>query len=372
MPRRTSSGGYGDSLLAARCGVEEEEEKEEDVMMVVEEEVMEEEMEEEELNRHKAMGDDEWMSRLKTFAASGVWPADAGNRPAPRQKKWFDLFNKDQRWIASTLYHAGKLRPNLKLWYEPPAPSPIYHQAPTPDRFFSHWLMVWMPYHQWRVRVLCPTCGKQLTGYGVHKKVRKVLDIDSFYLLVTEILRCTVCRLTYLSTSQTVRDQLDLPHQRMFHLILTQKDIISRLDHIKATITSTFGSILKMDSSKKITKKLAGIGKGTAFWMTSVGNEIGQILISVLTAEEGAGLDLMVADLMKRYNQACVAPPKGDPEDIALLRRAVTEQLRQEGVRVISDVLVDKRITKKDLAFYCRRRTCGEDTTFRLIDQLLQ
>ncbi|CAL8240431.1 unnamed protein product [Merluccius merluccius] len=183
--------------------------------------------------------------------------------------------------------------------------------------------------------------------------------------------------------------------------------------------------------------KLAGIGKGTAFWMTSVGNEIGQILISVLTAEEGAGLDLMVADLMKRYSQACVAPPKvlyvdchccieagqsklqarfgqwpdliirldiwhfmrrmsagcttdahplyatfmsclsacifeWDPEDIALLRRAVTEQLRQEGVRVISDVLVDKRITKKDLAFYCRRRTCGEDTTFRLIDQLLQ
>ena len=122
---------------------------------------------------------------------------------------------QDQRWIASTLYHAGKLRPNLKLWYEPPAPSPIYHQAPTPDRFFSHRLMVWMPYHQWRVRVLCPTCGKQLTGYGVHKKVRKVLDIDSFYLLVTEILRCTVCRLTYLSTSQTVHDQLDLPHQWM-------------------------------------------------------------------------------------------------------------------------------------------------------------
>ncbi|CAL8329146.1 unnamed protein product [Merluccius merluccius] len=460
------------------------------------------------------MGDDEWLR----LAASGLRPADAGNRPAPRHKKWFDLFNKDQRWIASTLYHAGKLRPNLKLWYEPPAPSPIFHQAPTPDHFFRHRLMVWMPYHQWKVKVLCPTCGKQLTGYGVHQKVRKVLDIDSFYLLVTEILRCTVCHLTYLSTSQTVREQLDPPHQRMFRLILTQKyacdirvirllrdrtpgssptrlvkqlkenhgeewlnrlahyleecasfvdrpslfpvacqeppepidvptsrwvlsmygrDIISRLDHIKAAITSTFGSILKMDSSKKITKKLAGIGKGTAFWMTSVGNEVGQILISVLTAEEGAGLDLMVADLMKRYSQAGVAPPKvlyvdchccveagqsklqarfgqwpdltirldiwhfmrrmsagcttdahplyatfmsclsacifeWDPEDIALLCRAVTEELRQEGVRAISVGLVDKHITKKDLAFYCRRRTRGEDTTFRLIDQLLQ
>ena len=62
--------------------------------------------------------------------------------------------------------------------------------------------------------------------------------------------------------------------------------------------------------SFQITKKLAGIGRGTAFWLTSVGNEIGQILISVLTAEEGAGLDLMTSDLMKRYSQAGVAPPK--------------------------------------------------------------
>ncbi|KAJ8351897.1 hypothetical protein SKAU_G00233730 [Synaphobranchus kaupii] len=33
------------------------------------------------------MGDEEWMSRLRMFAALGVWPSEAGNRPAPRQKK---------------------------------------------------------------------------------------------------------------------------------------------------------------------------------------------------------------------------------------------------------------------------------------------
>ncbi|KAJ8379334.1 hypothetical protein SKAU_G00001120 [Synaphobranchus kaupii] len=33
------------------------------------------------------MGDEEWMSRLCMFAALGVWPSEAGNRPAPRQKK---------------------------------------------------------------------------------------------------------------------------------------------------------------------------------------------------------------------------------------------------------------------------------------------
>ncbi|KAJ8349331.1 hypothetical protein SKAU_G00244610 [Synaphobranchus kaupii] len=37
--------------------------------------------------KHRAMGDEEWMSRLRTFAALGVWPSEAGNRPAPRQKK---------------------------------------------------------------------------------------------------------------------------------------------------------------------------------------------------------------------------------------------------------------------------------------------
>ncbi|KAJ8346583.1 hypothetical protein SKAU_G00279840 [Synaphobranchus kaupii] len=36
--------------------------------------------------KHRAMGDEEWMSRLRTFAALGVWPSEAGNRPAPRQK----------------------------------------------------------------------------------------------------------------------------------------------------------------------------------------------------------------------------------------------------------------------------------------------
>lgn len=44
--------------------------------------------------KHRAMGDDEWMSRLRRFAASGVWASEAGNRPAPRQKKWHDLYLK--------------------------------------------------------------------------------------------------------------------------------------------------------------------------------------------------------------------------------------------------------------------------------------
>ncbi|XP_039670276.1 skin secretory protein xP2-like [Perca fluviatilis] len=63
---------------------------------------------------------------------------------------------QDQRWISNAIFHSGKLRQDLKLWYEPPVPALIYHQTPTPDRFFTHRLMVWMPYHLWKVRVNCP------------------------------------------------------------------------------------------------------------------------------------------------------------------------------------------------------------------------
>lgn len=91
-------------------------------------------------------------------------------------------------------------------------------------------------------------------------------------------------------------------------------DILSRLDDVKARVTSFFGRILKMDSTKKVcegalyikqgilvlgcllilyhsfkqvTRKLAGAAAGTAAWVTNVGNEHGQVLMSVLTAAEG-------------------------------------------------------------------------------------
>ncbi len=134
-------------------------------------------------------------------------------------------------------------------------------------------------------------------------------------------------------------------------LTVYSQDILTRLDEIHARITSTYGSVLKMDSTKKvscgflflmllfiyrhvtvsvfvhgvmfdyiysvnsyhlllqITKKLAGTARATGLWLTSVGNEYGQVLISVLTAQEGAGLDTMVDGLVKRYRQAGVDPP---------------------------------------------------------------
>lgn len=44
---------------------------------------------------------------------------------------------------------------------------------------------------------------------------------------------------------------VDVPSHRWM-LAVYGRDILSRLDHIKASITSTFGNILKMDSTKKV------------------------------------------------------------------------------------------------------------------------
>ena len=65
-----------------------------------------------------------------------------------------------------------------------------------------------------------------------------------------------------------------------------------------------------MDSTKKIVKTLAGHNTETAAWATNVANERGQILMNVLTASEGVGLQPMAAGLMKRYLNAGVPPPK--------------------------------------------------------------
>jgi len=42
-----------------------------------------------------------------------------------------------------------------------------------------------------------------------------------------------------------------------------------------------------MDHVKKVCKKFQGMAAGSAFWCTNVGNERGEVLVSVLTESEG-------------------------------------------------------------------------------------
>ncbi|CAL8258403.1 unnamed protein product [Arctogadus glacialis] len=240
----------------------------------------------------------------------------------------------------------------------------------------------------WGPRPTC--CQKHLTKCGMYKTIRKVLDIDGWYLMATEYLECRRCGRKVAAWSQEVMRQLGEGHRALFPAILTYKlacdrrviiqlrertrgnsatqlqkklceahteawmrrsihylsvmepftstgvvrqctpppkpspdvpqygwllvvychDILSRLEDVKARVTSVFGSILKMDSTKKVTRKLAGAAAHTAAWATNVGNEHGQVLMSVLTATEGGGLLPMAAGLMRRYRDAGVAQPR--------------------------------------------------------------
>ncbi|CAL8332725.1 unnamed protein product [Merluccius merluccius] len=111
------------------------------------------------------------------------------------------------------------------------------------------------------------------------------------------------------------------------------RDALTRLDETRARVTSVFGDLLKMDSTKKITKRLAGGAAGTAAWVTNVGNEYGQVLMSVLTASEGDGLVDMAAGLMRRYREAGKAPPKAlyvDRDCCTTVGQCKTSQLFHE------------------------------------------
>ena len=84
------------------------------------------------------------------------------------------------------------------------------------------------------------------------------------------------------------------------------RDILSRLPQLLATCTAVFGNVLKIDSTKKVCKKLQGTAAGSASWCTNVGNERGEVLISVLTeSEEMEGLRPMAKGLIER--SACVS-----------------------------------------------------------------
>ena len=79
------------------------------------------------------------------------------------------------------------------------------------------------------------------------------------------------------------------------------RDVRSRLPQLLATATSIYGRILKIDSTKKVVKKLQGAAADTATWVTNVGNEKGEVLISVVTESEGLlSLKPMADGLIKR------------------------------------------------------------------------
>lgn len=95
-----------------------------------------------------------------------------------------------------------------------------------------------------------------------------------------------------------------LPSAKWFLAVYT-RDVWSRLPLLKACATSVYGNILKIDSTKKITRKLQGTAAKSASWSTNVGNERGEVLISLMTTSESlSNLQIMADGLMDRYEKA--------------------------------------------------------------------
>ena len=81
------------------------------------------------------------------------------------------------------------------------------------------------------------------------------------------------------------------------------------LNFLPPVYTSVFGNVLKIDSTKKVCKKLQGTAAGSASWCTNVGNERGEVLILILTESEGMeGLHPMAKGLIGRF--VCVSSIK--------------------------------------------------------------
>ena len=182
----------------------------------------------------------------------------------------------------------------------------------------------------------------------------------------------------------------------------------------------------------QVTKKLGGNTAGTASWARNVGNEHGHVLSSVLTDSEGDGLGDMVTGLVESYRKSNVPPPKllyvdrdccstklkshfhelsnlvvrldvwyfmrrfaagcyseshalyatfmsrlsacvfeWDTKDLQRLYAAKRGQLSARGVWRKRKEDVAMHITKKELAFHCKRRIRGVEETTRLIEDLI-
>ncbi|XP_076841988.1 uncharacterized protein LOC143486080 [Brachyhypopomus gauderio] len=104
--------------------------------------------------------------------------------------------------------------------------------------------------------------------------------------------------------------QRELPSARLLrHAFLLAE--AENVQDYRNQILSTFGMVLKMDSTKKVVKKLSGEGKGTAEWFTSIGNEYSQIVSFVLTCEESTkSLEPMCRGVVDRFQQANQPVPK--------------------------------------------------------------
>ena len=149
---------------------------------------------------------------------------------------------------------------------------------------------------------------------ALQKKIKELHSEDWMRKTISYLANCKRHKVTHAQFNMPPvhypqeKPMKSIPSAKWF-LACYVRDVHSRLDLLKAAATSVYGKILKIDSTKKITRKLQGVETESANWVTNVGNEKGEVVISVLTASEStASLKAMADGLVKRYGEAGVEP----------------------------------------------------------------
>ncbi len=164
---------------------------------------------------------------------------------------WKHTLPKEQHlWVSKAFFTRDKsgrlaLTKNLRHWWHPPGPRPLYSQPPSsPNAFYHVRLFLWVPYRLLAYRLLCsqprvpyrllayrllcsqPNCrrlGFPLTACGIYKTVRRVLDVSGWYFMATEYLECRSCKKKLGAWSHDILNQLDPVHRKMFPAVLNYR-----------------------------------------------------------------------------------------------------------------------------------------------------
>ncbi|XP_041658918.1 uncharacterized protein LOC121519885 [Cheilinus undulatus] len=225
----------------------------------------------------------------------------------------------------------------------------------------------------WGIPLKCHQCNAKMHHSGIYTKPRTLGNSSSYLQQALEEAHSEEWArrtIEYLSDCElhkkrsTLTQSVEAHYQQPppFNLPLAQwfesvhaNEIVGHLNEMKGVITSTYGRILKLDSTKKITKKLAGNISDTATWMTNVSNECGQILNCVLTTAEGAGLDEMCQGIVQRYRDA------GEPEpEVIYVDRDCCSERGEPPVLVLFRPWSTK--VRLDIFHFMRRFTSGLTT----------
>ena len=146
-------------------------------------------------------------------------------------KNWENNIEEaDRVWIGRCVFSSvHTLNPKLKNWYHPPTVG-VSPSRPCPSNYYLHNLFLWMPRLMWGISFSCASkgCKERLRRKGLYQTVRRVLDMQDFYYLVTEYMVCKSCGAAYQAWESRMLDQLPYATRCKFPTVLMYKYAVDK------------------------------------------------------------------------------------------------------------------------------------------------